>query len=230
MSQLEVLYEDNHLIIINKPAGRLVQADETNDTPISEDVKDYIKEKYEKPGNVFIGTVHRIDRPVSGIVVFAKTSKALERMTALFRDKKIAKTYWAVVQNMPPSNSGTLKQFIKKNSEKHRSKIFTKEVEGSKYCELSYEVIGSSDKYHLLKVMPVTGRYHQIRAQLSFLGCPIKGDLKYFSPRSNADASIHLHARSISFIHPIKNIPLEITAPTPAHDALWQYFEANYTV
>jgi 23S rRNA pseudouridine1911/1915/1917 synthase len=223
--ELEVLYEDNHVIAINKKCGDIVQADSSEDPPLSQFICDYIREKYQKPGNVFVGVIHRIDRPVSGVVLFARTSKGLARMNNLFKEKTIQKTYWAVVKNKPPQTSGTLKHFIIKDENIKKAKLFHKEVPGSKYCELTYELIGQSDNYYLLEVKPITGRFHQIRAQLSSIGCPIKGDLKYGFDRSNPNAGIHLHARKIEFIHPVKQEPVEITAPVPKDDELWQYFE-----
>jgi len=222
--QLEVLYEDNHIIAVNKRPSDIVQGDKTGDTPLSEFVKQYIKEKYNKPGEVFIGTVHRIDRPVSGIVLFAKTSKALARLNQMFQTKEIQKTYWAVVKNKPPHKSGKLVHYLKKNEAKNMSKAFLKETDGALRSELDYEVIAQSDTYSLLEVHPLTGRHHQIRVQLSAMGSPIKGDLKYGFDRSNKDASIHLHARKVEFIHPVKKERLVITAPAP-NEQLWKVFE-----
>lgn len=222
---LEVLYEDNHIIIVNKKSGDIVQADITQDEPLTEPVKRYLKEKYNKPGEVFLGVVHRIDRPVSGVVVFARTSKALSRMTNLFRTRDVKKTYWAVVKNKPEENSATLIHYHQKDEARKRAKLFNKEVAHSKICELEYKYLASSDKYHLLEVYPTTGRFHQIRAQLSKIGSPIKGDLKYGFERPNENASIHLHARSIEFIHPISQKTIEIIAPVPKDDVIWQYFE-----
>lgn len=222
---LEVLYEDNHIIVVNKQSGDIVQADITNDEPITEPIKKYIKEKYNKPGEVFLGVVHRIDRPVSGLVVFARTSKALTRMSNLFRQKNVQKTYWAVVKNKPEVESGTLIHYHQKDEIKKRAKLFNKEIAHSKMCELEYKYLASSDHYHLLEINPKTGRFHQIRAQLSKIGSPIKGDLKYGFDRPNDDASIHLHARQIEFIHPVSQKKINIIAPVPKQDALWQYFE-----
>ncbi|HET8963421.1 MAG TPA: RluA family pseudouridine synthase [Chitinophagales bacterium] len=222
--QLQVLYEDNHIIAVNKRSSDIVQGDKTGDTPLSEFVKLYIKEKYSKPGDVFVGTVHRIDRPVSGIVLFAKTSKALARLNQMFQTKEIQKTYWAIVKNKPPQTSGRLIHFLKKNESKNTSRAFEKETQGALRSELNYEIISHSDNYFLLKINPLTGRHHQIRVQLSAIGCPIKGDLKYGFDRSNKDASIHLHARKIEFIHPVKKQPLMITAPVP-DEQLWKVFE-----
>ena len=222
---LEVLYEDNHIIIVNKKSGDIVQADITQDEPLTEPVKKYLKEKYNKPGEVFLGVVHRIDRPVSGIVVFARTSKALTRLTNLFRNREVKKTYWAVVKNKPAETSATLVHYHQKDESRKRAKLFNKEVAHSKICELSYQYLASSDKYHLLEVYPVTGRFHQIRSQLSKIGSPIKGDLKYGFERPNDNASIHLHARKIEFIHPISQKEIKIIAPVPQDDVIWQYFE-----
>ncbi len=223
--ELEVLYEDNHIIAINKKSGDIVQGDDTQDPPLSQFVCEYIKEKYQKPGNVFVGVIHRIDRPVSGVVLFARTSKGLARMNQLFKDKTIQKTYWAVVKNKPPKNSDTLKHYLIKDEKIKKARLFNKEVPGSKHCELTYEVLTQSDKYYLLEVKPLTGRFHQIRAQLSSIGCPIKGDLKYGFDRSNPNAGIHLHARKIEFTHPVSKKVIEIMAPAPKDDELWQYFE-----
>ena len=222
---LEVLYEDNHIIIVNKKSGDIVQADITQDEPLTEPVKRFLKEKYNKPGEVFLGVVHRIDRPVSGVVVFAKTSKALSRMTNLFRTRDVKKTYWAVVKNKPEVNTATLIHYHQKDEARKRAKLFNKEVAHSKICELEYKYLTSSDKYHLLEVYPTTGRFHQIRAQLSKIGSPIKGDLKYGFERPNDNASIHLHARRIEFIHPISMKEISIVAPVPKEDVIWQYFE-----
>jgi 23S rRNA pseudouridine1911/1915/1917 synthase len=223
MNQLQVLYEDNHIIAVNKRPSDIVQGDKTGDTPLSDFVKQYIKEKYNKPGEVFVGTVHRIDRPVSGIVLFAKTSKALARLNQLFQTKEIQKTYWAVVKNKPKNSEGTLIHYLKKNEAKNMSKAFEKETQGALRSELEYKIICSSDNYHLLEVNPHTGRHHQIRVQLSSMGCPIKGDLKYGFDRSNKDASIHLHARKIEFVHPVKKEAITIVAPPP-DEVLWNEF------
>jgi 23S rRNA pseudouridine1911/1915/1917 synthase len=223
MNQLQVLYEDNHIIAVNKRPSDIVQGDKTGDTPLSDFVKQYVKDKYNKPGDVFIGTVHRIDRPVSGIVLFARTSKALARLNQMFHTKEIQKTYWAVVKNKPAQESGKLIHYLKKNEAKNMSKAFDKEQSGALRSELDYKLICSSDNYHLLEITPLTGRHHQIRVQLSGMGCPIKGDLKYGFNRSNKDASIHLHARKIEFIHPVKKEPVVIVAPPP-DEVLWNEF------
>ncbi|MFK5890187.1 MAG: RNA pseudouridine synthase [Flavobacteriaceae bacterium] len=218
---LQVLFEDNHLIIVNKQVGDIVQGDKTGDTPLSDIVKAYIKEKYFKPGNVFLGVVHRLDRPTSGIVVFAKTSKALERFNKMLRDKKVTKTYWAVVKNKPAKDSDTLINYLKKNPKNNKSTVFKTEAEGSKKAVLHYKLIKSLDNYHLLEVNLETGRHHQIRCQLAAIDCPIKGDLKYGFDRSNKDGGIHLHAQKIEFIHPVSKEQISITAPTP-NDAIWE--------
>lgn len=220
----EVLYEDNHLIAVSKASGVLVQGDQTKDLPLSEYVKAYLKEKYQKPGNVFAGVIHRIDRPVSGIVLLAKTSKALERMNELFRNRSIEKTYWAVVKSKPPKDRDTLVHFLKKSNEKNVSKAYDNEISGALRSELSYQIIGQSEKFYLLEVKPISGRHHQIRAQLSKIGCPIKGDLKYGYDRSNEDGRIHLHARKIAFIHPIKKEQMEIVADLP-QEKVWSLFK-----
>ncbi len=217
---LEVLFEDNHFIIINKKSGDIVQGDKTGDQPLSDVVKDYIKDKYNKPGNVFLGVVHRLDRPTTGVIVFARTSKALERFNKMLRDKKVHKTYWAVVKNKPKKANDTLIGFLKKNPKNNKSTSYSTEIEGSKKAILHYKTIKSLDNYHLLEVDLETGRHHQIRCQLSAIGSPIKGDLKYGFDRSNKDASIHLHARKIDFTHPVTNEKIVITAPTP-NEVIW---------
>lgn len=217
---LQVLYEDNHLIAINKRPGDIVQGDKTGDMPLSEVVKLYIKEKYNKPGNVYLGVAHRLDRPTSGIVVFAKTSRALPRLNKLFAEKKTTKTYWAIVKNAPELPNGTLVHWLKRNPKQNKSYANHKEVADSKKAILEFSMIRKLDNYLLLEIDLKTGRHHQIRAQLSAIGCPIKGDLKYGFDRSNKDASIHLHARSLSFIHPVKKELLELTAPPP-RDPVW---------
>jgi len=218
---LQVLFEDNHIIIVNKRAGDIVQGDKTQDKPLSDIVKEYIKEKYNKPGNVFLGVVHRLDRPTSGIVIFARTSKALERLNKMLREKIIEKTYWAVVKNIPKKEKDTLVSFLKKNPKNNKSTVFHKETEGSKKAILHYHVIKKLDNYSLLEIDLETGRHHQIRAQLSSIGSSIKGDLKYGAKRSNKDGSIHLHARKIAFIHPVNKEKIEITSPVP-NDSIWE--------
>lgn len=217
---LQILYEDNHIIIVNKRAGDIVQGDITGDKPLSDVVKEYIAEKYNKPGNVYLGVVHRLDRPTTGLVIFAKTSKVLPRLNALFSSKDISKTYWAIVKNKPAKEKDTLIDWLKKNPKNNKSYAYKKEVTHSKKAILHYEVIKKLQNYFLLEIRLETGRHHQIRSQLYNIGCPIKGDLKYGFDRSNEDGSIHLHARNISFMHPVKKEPIEITAPLPK-DAIW---------
>ncbi|NJY62961.1 RNA pseudouridine synthase [Salinimicrobium sp. CDJ15-81-2] len=217
---LLVLYEDNHLIIVNKRPGDIVQGDKTGDIPLSEVVKEYIKIKYDKPGNVYLGVVHRLDRPTSGIVLFAKTSKALPRLNKLFKEKDAKKTYWAIVKNTPPKQEDTLVHYMKRNPKQNKSYAHIKEVPDSKEAILDYRVLKSLNNYFLLEVDLQTGRHHQIRSQMSAIGCPIKGDLKYGFDRSNKDGSIHLHARKLIFEHPVKKEKMEIIAPLPK-DPLW---------
>ena len=217
---LQVLYEDNHLIIVNKRPGDIVQGDKTGDTPLSDVVKEYIRVKYDKPGNVYLGVVHRLDRPTSGIVVFARTSKALPRLNKLFKDKDAKKTYWAIVKNAPPKHQDTLVHFMKRNPKQNKSYAHINEVPDSKKAILEYRLLKNLNNYFLLEIDLQTGRHHQIRSQLSAIGCPIKGDLKYGFDRSNKDGSIHLHARKLSLIHPVKKEKLEIVAPPP-QDPLW---------
>ena len=217
---LQVLYEDNHIIVINKRPGDIVQGDKTGDMPLSEVVKEYLKDKYNKPGNVYLGVVHRLDRPTSGIVVFARTSKALPRLNQLFKDRDAKKTYWAIVKNMPPKEEDTLTHYLKRNTKQNKSYAHIKEVPESKKAILDYKIIQKLDNYFLLEIDLHTGRHHQIRSQLSAIGCPIKGDLKYDFDRSNKDASISLHARKLSFKHPVKDLELNIIAPVP-NDLIW---------
>ncbi|MDO5607819.1 MAG: RluA family pseudouridine synthase [Capnocytophaga sp.] len=218
---IEILYEDNHLIAVNKRSGDIVQGDKTGDVPLSEIVKQYIKEKYNKPGEVFLGVTHRLDRPTTGVVVFAKTSKALTRLNALFADKDaVQKIYWAMTETVPQPESGILEHWLARNTQKNKSTAHTKQVANSKYAKLSYILFQKLDRYSLLEIQLFTGRHHQIRSQLSAIGCIIKGDLKYGAKRSNPDGSIHLHARKIRFEHPVKREILEITAPTP-NEPLW---------
>ncbi len=221
---LQVLYEDNHLIVVNKRPGDIVQGDKTGDTPLSEVVKDYIKDKYNKPGNVYLGVVHRLDRPTSGIVVFARTSKALPRLNQLFKDRDAKKTYWAIVKNMPPKEEDSLVHYLKRNPKQNKSYAHIKEIPESKKAILDYKIIQKMNNYFLLEVALHTGRHHQIRSQLSAIGCPIKGDLKYGFDRSNKDASISLHARKLSFDHPVKDLKLDLVAPVP-NDPLWNAVE-----
>jgi len=218
----QIVYEDNHLIIINKKSSEIVQGDKTGDMPLSEKVKNYLKQRDNKPGNVFCGVCHRLDRPVSGIVIFAKTSKALSRMNELFRDKTITKTYWAVVKNRPPQIKQRLTHFLIKNEQANKSKAFDIEKNGALKAELEYELLASISNYHLLEINLFTGRHHQIRAQLSAIGCPIKGDLKYGFDRSNANASIHLHSFKTEFIHPIKLEKISVTCKPDITDVVWK--------
>ena len=221
---MTVVYEDNHIIVVNKTASEIVQGDKTGDTPLSETVKQYLKEKYNKPGNVFLGVTHRLDRPVSGLVVFAKTSKALSRLNDMFRNGEVKKTYWAVVRNRPQELEGELTNWLVRNEKQNKSYAYDKEVKDSKKAVLCYKTIGHSQNYHLLEVDLKTGRHHQIRCQLAKMGCPIKGDLKYGSPRSNPDGSICLHARRIAFVHPVSKESIEIEAPVPSGN-LWNGFD-----
>ena len=225
--KLEILYEDNHLIAINKRCGDIVQGDKSGDEPLSERVKAYIKNKYNKPGDVYLGVPHRIDRPVSGVVLFAKTSKALTRLNDMFQQKGEAmnKIYWAIVQTCPRIEEETLTHYLLKNQEKNRTNVFDKQKKGAKEATLDYKLLTRSQKYFLLEVKLHTGRHHQIRAQLSRVGMPIRGDLKYGAPRSKTGGGIGLHAREISFIHPVKQEPIKITAPVPQKDNLWRELE-----
>jgi len=217
---LQVIYEDNHIIAINKRVGDIVQGDKTGDIPLSEVVKQYISEKYNKPGAVFLGVVHRLDRPTSGIVVFARTTKALSRLNKLFSERKTEKTYWAVVKNNPSKSSDTLIHFLKRNPKQNKSYAHKNEVPESKKAILNYRVLKKLDRYSLLEVDLKTGRHHQIRSQLSAIGCPIKGDLKYGFDRSNKDGGIHLHSRRLAFIHPVKKEEIVFVADTPK-DTVW---------
>ena len=221
---MTVVYEDNHLIIVNKTASEIVQGDKTGDTPLSETVKQYIKEKYAKPGNVFLGVVHRLDRPVSGLVVFAKTSKALARLNEMFRNSEVKKTYWAIVKQRPPQDEGELVNYLVRNEKQNKSYAYDKEVKNSKKAVLHYRLIGHSQNYFLLEVDLKTGRHHQIRCQLAKMGCPIKGDLKYGFARSNPDGSICLHAHRVKFVHPVSKELIDVTAPLPPGN-LWNGLE-----
>ena len=218
---MEVVYEDNHIIIVNKKSGEIVQDDKTGDTPLSETVKQWIKEKYAKPGNVFCGVVHRLDRPVFGLVVFAKTSKALARMNEMFRNGDVHKTYWAITKNRPPKDEDTLVHYITTTERNNKSYASTVEKPGAQKAVLKYRVISQSDNYYLIEVKLLTGRKHQIRVQLAAIGCPIKGDLKYGAKRSNPDGSISLLARNVTFVHPVSKQDICVTAPVP-DDNLWK--------
>jgi len=221
---MTVVYEDNHIIVVNKTASEIVQADKTGDTPLSETVKQYLKEKYHYPGYGFSGVTHRLDRPVSGLVIFAKTSKALTRLNEMFRTSEVKKTYWAVVKNAPKEPEGELVHYLARNEKQNKSFAYDKEVPNSKKAILNYRLIGHSENYYLLEVDLKTGRHHQIRCQLAKMGCPIKGDLKYGAPRSNPDGSICLHARKVRFIHPVSKELIELEAPLPEGN-LWKGFE-----
>ena len=223
---MTVVYEDNHIIVVNKTSSEIVQGDKTGDTPLSEMVKQYLKEKYHKPGNVFIGVTHRLDRPVSGLVVFAKTSKALPRLNEMFRNGEVKKTYWAIVKECPKETEGELVHYLVRNEKQNKSYAYDKEVKNSKKAVLHYKLIGHSQNYYLLEVDLKTGSHHQIRCQLAKMGCPIKGDLKYGSPRSNPDGSICLHARTVQFVHPVSKEEIRLTAPVPEGN-LWNGFEMD---
>ena len=224
---MEVVYEDNHIIIVNKRSGEIVQGDKTGDEPLSETVKAYIKEAYHKPGNVFLGVVHRLDRPVSGLVVFARTSKALSRLNEMFRVGDVHKTYWAIVKDKPAVEEGTLTHWLVRNEKQNKSYAYDREVPRSKKAVLHYRLIGCTDRYSLLEIQLMTGRHHQIRCQLARMGCPIKGDLKYGAPRSNPDGSISLLARKVELVHPVSKEPVSVVAPVP-DDNLWHAIQAAY--
>ena len=220
---VEILYEDNHLIAVFKRSSDLAQSDKTGDSPLENDVKAYIARKYNKPGEVFLGIVHRLDRPVSGVLLFARTSKALERLNEMFRTRQMKKIYYAIVKERPPLEEGTLKNYLKKNETQNKSYVYDNEVKGSKEASLSYKIIGRSERFYLLEIELHSGRHHQIRAQLAKAGCPVKGDLKYGFQRSNEDGSISLFARRLEFIHPVKKEPVIITAHFPEGD-IWHHF------
>ncbi|MDR1938037.1 MAG: RluA family pseudouridine synthase [Tannerellaceae bacterium] len=221
---MEIIYEDNHIIAVNKACCEIVQGDKTGDTPLSEQLKEWLKEKYQKPGNVFVGVTHRLDRPVSGVILFAKTSKALSRLNDMFRQGKIKKTYWAIVKNPPPREEDQLTHWLSRNEQQNKSYAYDEERPHTKQAILHYKLIARSDNYYLLEIDLKTGRHHQIRSQLSKIGCPIKGDLKYGFDRSNPDGGISLHARSAEFIHPISKAAIQIIAPAP-HDNLRLFFD-----
>lgn len=221
---MQVLYEDNHLIAVNKRVSDIVQGDKTGDTPMSEEVKQYIKVKYNKPGEVYLGVTHRLDRPVSGVVLFARTSKALTRLNEMFRDKQMTKIYWAIVKAAPPQTEGRLEHYLVRNEKQNKSYAYQNELPNSKLAILHYRLIAHSDNYYLLEVRLETGRHHQIRCQLAAMGCPIKGDLKYGFARSNPNGGISLHARTLDFIHPVSKEAIHIEAPLPEDDKLWQAF------
>ena len=217
---MKVVYEDNHIVIVYKDSGEIVQGDKTGDVPLSETVKQYIKEKYHKPGNVFLGVVHRLDRPVAGLVVLARTSKALSRLNEMFRKGEVHNTYWAITQNVPADEQGTLVNWMTRNERQNKSYAYDREVPGSKKAVLRYRVIGHSDRYHLLEVRLLTGRHHQIRCQLAHAGCPIRGDLKYGARRSNPDGSISLLSHMVQFVHPVSGKDIDVVSPMP-DDPLW---------
>ena len=224
MTQLAVLFEDNHIIAINKRCGDIVQGDKTGDRTLGDEVKEYLKARYNKPGNVFLGVTHRLDRPTSGAVLFARTSKALTRLNELFKvERSIHKTYWAVVDKKPDPPTGRLDHWMVRDTKQNKSFAYLNERKESKLASLTYRYLGSSDKFHLIEIELLTGRHHQIRAQLAAIGLHIKGDLKYGFPRSNSDGGIHLHARKIEFTHPVTGDPITILAPTP-NDPVWNYF------
>lgn len=218
---MRVVYEDNHIIVVYKESGEIVQGDKTGDIPLSDIVKDYIKEKYQKPGNVFLGVVHRLDRPVSGLVVFARTSKALSRLNEMFRTGDVHKTYWAITKEQPAELDGRLEHWLVRNEKQNKSYAYTREKPGAKKAILEYKVVGRTDNYNLLEVRLLTGRHHQIRCQLAAMGCPIKGDLKYGARRSNPDGSISLLSRRVQFVHPVSKQLIDIVSPVP-DDNLWQ--------
>ena len=223
---MTVVYEDNHLIVVNKSSSEIVQGDKTGDTPLSEMVKQYLKEKYNKPGNVFVGVAHRLDRPVSGLIIFAKTSKALPRLNEMFKNSEVKKTYWAIVKHAPKELEGELMHYLVRNEKQNKSYAYEKEIPNSKKAILNYRVIGRSENHHLLEIDLKTGRHHQIRCQLAKIGCSIKGDLKYGSPYSNPDGSICLHARHIRFVHPVSKEVIALEAPLPSGN-LWDGFEMH---
>lgn len=223
---MTVLYEDNHIIIVNKTCSEIVQGDKTGDMPLSDIIKAYLKEKYNKPGNVFVGVTHRLDRPVSGVVIFARTDKALSRLNEMFKNQEVKKTYWAIVKNSPPEPEMELTHYLVRNEKQNKSFAYEKEIKNSKKAILSFRQASMSDNYFLLEINLKTGRHHQIRTQLSKIGCAIKGDLKYGFPRSNPDGGISLHARSVEFIHPVSKEKIFVTAPVP-DEKLWKMFESN---
>jgi 23S rRNA pseudouridine1911/1915/1917 synthase len=222
---MTILYEDNHIIAVNKTCSEIVQGDKTGDQPLSEVLKKYLKEKYNKPGDAFVGVTHRLDRPVSGVVLFAKTSKALSRLNEMFKNQEVKKTYWAIVKKKPAQTEGRLEHFLLRNERQNKSVAHDKMVPDAKKAVLNYRLIAHSDTYYLLEIDLETGRHHQIRCQLAKIDCPIKGDLKYGFARSNPNGGICLHARSVEFIHPVSKEKIQITAPVPEDDKLWQAME-----
>ena len=222
---MTVIYEDNHIIAVNKSTSEIVQGDKTGDQPLSETIKLYLKEKYNKPGEVFLGVTHRLDRPVSGVVLFAKTSKALTRLNEMFRNQEVKKTYWAIIKEKPEFQEGRLEHYLIRNEKQNKSVAYNTERSDAKKASLTYHLLGQSDTYYLLEIQLETGRHHQIRCQLAKMGCPIKGDLKYGFPRSNPNGGISLHARSVEFIHPVSKEKIHLTAPVPEDDKLWKAFQ-----
>jgi 23S rRNA pseudouridine1911/1915/1917 synthase len=222
-NNIQVLYEDNHIVAVNKRNSDIVQSDISGDTTLCEVVKEFVRVKYNKPGMAFIGTVHRLDRPVSGVILYSRTTKALNRLHNMFKYREVQKTYWAVVRNRPPEMEATIINYLSKNEKQNKSYCFDKPADGRKESELRYLIVGKSNEYYFLEVYPKTGRHHQIRATLASIGCPIKGDIKYGANKANKNASVHLHARQIEFIHPVKKTPLRIVAPPP-EDAIWDEF------
>jgi len=222
---IDVVYEDNHLIIINKKSGQIAQGDKTGDAALNDILKAYLKEKYNKPGNVYLGLIHRLDRPTSGGLIFGKTDKATSRLSKMFQKHDLTKKYWAVVDNLPPQTEGRLEHYLKKNQEKNKSFVVKENTQGAKKASLSYKLISSSDRYHLLEIDLETGRHHQIRAQLGAIGCKIKGDVKYGFRRANPDQSIHLLARYIEFVHPVKKEVMKFTFAVPDGDSVWEFFK-----
>lgn len=220
---LQVLYEDNHIVALNKRNSDIVQSDISGDVTLCDVVREYVRVKYNKPGKAFIGTVHRLDRPVSGVILYARTTKGLNRLMNMFKYREVQKTYWACVKNRPPKDEDHIINYLKKNQKQNKSYAYDTPGEDRKECELSYKIVGKSEHYYFLEVQPKTGRHHQIRATLASIGCPIKGDIKYGAKRTNDNASIHLHARKIAFIHPVKKVPLQIIAPPP-EDPVWNAF------
>lgn len=224
---MTILYEDNHIIAVSKTCHEIVQGDKTGDTPLSDIVKAYIKEKYQKPGDVFLGVTHRLDRPTTGVVIFARTSKALTRLNAMFQShEQIRKTYWAIVQSPPPTPEGRIENYLLRNEQQNKSFVVKPNTQNAKRAVLTYQTLAQGERYTLLEINLETGRHHQIRCQLAAIGCPIKGDLKYGAKRSNPDGGISLHARNIEFIHPVSRLPISITAPVP-DDTLWKTLEAK---
>lgn len=221
---MTVLYEDNHIIIVNKECGEIVQVDKTGDPSLEVTVKQWLKEKHNKPGNVFLGVTHRLDRPVSGIVIFAKTSKVLPRLNEQFKNGDIHKTYLAIVKNAPVQPEGMLENYLYRNEKQNKSYVCEAGKNGAKMAKLHYKVIGKSDSYYLIEIELLTGRHHQIRCQLASIGCPIRGDLKYGYPRSNSDGGISLHSRNVHFVHPVSGNNIDVTAPFPSNDKIWQFF------